>query len=529
VKGVVTDGKSPVAGAAVRLRKVSPKSADGGAHEMESMMTGMLGLPKGGTVIYTGREGEFHYERLVPGSYQIEAELAGHTESPSQPFTLGPGETREVSLVVDPGGEISGEVVDPRGKPIPQARVRLLKLPKEGKEVKEGFDSQGALEFQKMMGGSYRSATTGEDGAFQITGLRQDRFLVLASAPGYTGGELSGVSPGPKRQKIVLTPAATLRGLVTDLANGRPITRFRLALDREEGEGSPMNPLADFTAEHQDGDGRFNQEDLAPGKYEVSVAASGYAPLRKKVVLAAGGSLEESFPLAQAGRIRGTVVEEETGLPLSGARITVEGSGPEERSRKRPRKQGKVRIQVTAAAEPPAEGPAPEEEEAMAHHFTHEFLDEEGTSSGEDGSFLLESVPEGTQVILASHPDYVPTVSEEIEVRSGQEVSLDFSLPRGLAISGKVVGSSGEPAPGTMLFLHRVGEEVPPLEKHAMSGEEGRFRFAGLEKGSYRLSPLQSFKASPEGASAQAKREPLVIELREDQTGIEVRLPPASE
>src|SRR6266540_3046711 len=72
-----------------------------------------------------------------------------------------------------------------------------------------------------------------------------------------------------------------------------------------------------------DVEGRFVRDDLESGKYEVKVVASGYVPAKKEVFLSPGTAVEDSFLLAQAGRIRGTVADRLTGAPLSGAKVSL--------------------------------------------------------------------------------------------------------------------------------------------------------------------------------------------------------------
>ncbi len=529
VKGTVTDGRSVVSGALVRLRK-APEKEDAGP-DMNAMFLGMLGLPKGGDTTYTAGDGTFAFDRVLPGDHQVTAEKAGFAESPAQTFSLAAGETREVTIRVDPGGEIAGDVLDPRGSPIEGARVRLFV--ERGEEDK--LEEKQLLEAQKLFGASYRSARVRGDGGFLLAGLPAGRYTLRAEGDGFIASELAGVSPG-ERKKLVLEPAAGVHGAVFDRASRSPITSFRVKVKKQGGRQVPDLEDMPFNQgrEYNDAEGRFAREDLESGKLVVTVSARGYLPAEKTLLLRAGSLVEEEFLLAEAGRVSGTVRDLLTGRPVAGTRIGLS------RARAEPREEGEPRREKPEGSEaegekdgekghaaPPSEA---EDAGAMSEYFQDEWMGTERSVSAEDGSFLLEGIPPGPQAVVASHPEYIAETLEGIEVGPGKERAVTFSLRKGLSISGRVLDPAGAPAGGKMVFLREAGAGATRTRKSAITGEDGRYRLGGLAPGSYRLVLPRSMTVSTEKVEAHTREreEPRVIDLQADVEGIELRLPAGS-
>ncbi len=522
VRGLVTDGVKPVSGATVRLAKAQKKNGDA---DQLNMFMNMVGLPKGGDLATTGRDGKFEYTRVLPGEYVVTAEVVGFTDSPPQQLSIAAGDEKEVTLVVDPGGEIFGSVTDVNGNALASAKVRLFKEPAAGSE--KGEETK-LFEAQKFFGGSYKSVRTGEDGAFRIQGLPAATYAIAVELQGFVKREVIGISPGPMEQRVVLERASLLSGVVVDAASGFPLDHFRVLIDKAKTAETAIEkeiPDAFKAREYSDPEGRFLREDLGSGPHVVRVSAPGYTQTQKEIFLVAGARLEESFALEQAGRIRGFVVDVQTQQPIPGAKVrllksrgpladssTKESSGIESVSDKRRERSERRK----ADREAQKSGDAMQDDDAaMAAHFEEEWTPGSSTVTGEDGSFVIEDVPLGPQRVKVTHGNYVSSEQDGVEASVGTEAELSFALRAGLTLKGKVSDSAGKPAPNRLLYVRGVSKENEGLSKTALVGADGQFSVAGLEKGTYRIKvPAQPGK--------KVTSEPVTIEVTSFTTGVEV-------
>jgi hypothetical protein len=520
VTGKVTDGEQGVPGATVRLAKAKEKQGPG---DMGAFFA-MMGLPRGGDRAHSGRDGAFRYERLAAGTYTLSAEVAGFTESPEVNVTVGAGEEREVTLVVDAGGEIAGLVADPSGTAISGARVRLFREPDE---VGEDQQARQMFEARKLFGGANKTARSREDGSFRFNGLAKGAYTIDARREGFSPGELKGLSPGDETHRLVLAPAAAIRGTVADAASGAPITSFRVRF-AVPGAGLESG-MVEGWREFSDPDGRFARADLDPGEREVQVAAPGYAPARKKLALAAGAVVEETFPLATAGRIRGAILDLATGRPIAGAQVSLsrkaelpEGEGGEaaagdEKERASDR-QARRRRDREEEAEARAAASQQEDAEAMGRHFV-ETWGAANLNSREDGSFLFDDVPEGAHRLVVSHERYIPDARDLASVAPGQEIAVEVNLREGLSLSGRVRDGSGKGVPGRVVFVRGKAEGNATVQKSAFSGEDGSYAVRGLEPGAYRV--VIPGGRGP-GAGGAGEFEAVEVDLRADVNGFDL-------
>lgn len=507
IRGIVTDGSAPVGGATIRLVEVGSEE---GQDATQAMIFGMLGLPKGGDLAYTGREGRFSYESLRPGEYTLQADVVGFIESPPQQVTLAPGEDVDLVLTVDPGGEIRGTVVDLQAFAVPGAKVRLLRAP-------EGDDRRGRemLEAQRFLGGAYKATQSEEDGSFALTGLPYGSYSLIVEKEGYRKAEVGGLSVGGSDVRVVLEAAAALAGRVLDQATGRPVTQFqvrvrKLGAEADAGDaGARMRAFVEGAAQVDDAEGRFRRGGLEAGESEVEVTAGGYSPARVPVILIAGQEIQQTFFLATAGRIAGSVVELETGRPIAGARVSLspsalgaaggsedsssEASSGDAAARRKERREAMQKARQARRDETPEEG----DTRAFGEHMSSQFGEGIRGTTRDDGTFVLEGVPLGPQRILVTHDRYAPGIRDGIQVAPGEEVPLSIGLRAGYSLSGRLRTDRGEGLPGRTVFVRGLGEENAHVQKTAPTAGDGGFRFDGLSEGGYRLVVMTSPGATP--------------------------------
>ncbi|HVR98468.1 MAG TPA: carboxypeptidase regulatory-like domain-containing protein, partial [Thermoanaerobaculia bacterium] len=108
-----------------------------------------------------------------------------------------------------------------------------------------------------------------------------------------------------------------------------------------------------------------------------------------------------------------------------------------------------------------------------------------GGPNGTDGEgrYRLDGVAPGPRTLEARAEGYLRAV-RDVDV-AGEMEGVDFTLQKGLEISGRVVDDAGAPIPGAtvMLFTGRGSFNAQPLS----SGADGSFRIGGVPDGTYSL------------------------------------------
>lgn len=113
-----------------------------------------------------------------------------------------------------------------------------------------------------------------------------------------------------------------IRGKVIDSQTGQPLS----------GVAAGLTGLASKTL-LTGADGGFEFRDLAPGAYTVALSLANYGPLQTNTQVAAGQTVDLGTQQmikqqgAPTGTIRGVVTDAQTGAPIVGAAISVNGTG----------------------------------------------------------------------------------------------------------------------------------------------------------------------------------------------------------
>lgn len=208
-----------------------------------------------------------------------------------------------------------------------------------------------------------------------------------------------------------------------------PSGQIAIAAVDEEGNTSFASP---------DAEGRFSFSGLVDGTYSLHVSGAGIAPLQITGIAVVEGAITELQPISllQTGSVSGVVRDAASGQPLSGITITLLDTD---------------------------------------HAIT--------VATGEDGTFLLEGVPVGTQQITANGDSHVQAV-RTVVVEAGQTTgSVDFTLQRSAVVSGTVTfdgvavaeaGVSVKDGDGTVIGYERTGAD-------------GTYRIADLDPAGYTL------------------------------------------
>lgn len=337
--------------------------------------------------------------------------------------------TRPVRVVLRPSSRIAGRVLDPRGRPVPGARVEartqdVIRIESEAPPLPCAWPASSA------------QGLTDAKGRFSIGPLREGPYVVSIRAEGFLESrtEPQSVTFGRSVEglEVMLDPGVVLAGRVVS-PRGAPLARISVRL---HGEGPKA--METMTGE----DGTFRWAGIEPGDAIVEAVDSGDPGgevARQAVGLETGEAWVE-LTLAQRDRreVRGKVTGPD-GNGLDGARVVAD----------------------------PVAGGAAEVSSPSA-------VSEAG------GTFALE-LPDGSYHLSARRSGYGRgELAEELVVEGSRRDGLEIRLPRGAAIAGRVLGLTPEE-----LTRVKVGTLEGDAGVPGSVDAGGLYRIEGLAPGSY--------------------------------------------
>jgi protocatechuate 3,4-dioxygenase beta subunit len=361
--------------------------------------------------------GLFRLKGLPSGRIYLDAR-SDRWFSRSQPAArVARGETRKgVKLFVSPGAQVFGTVRDPRGKPLPGARVVLRP------------DANAFL--ARLSERSYRWVETLSDseGHYSIPGVPPGRgYALIALHPRMAPAQKRDIQMIPMRSLQVDlqgTRGGIIRGRVL-LEGGKPARFARVGfayLDLARilfsvGEGNPVL---------SDAEGRFEIQGVGAGLVAITALEDGFAPSEPKTAfMADGGSLELELVLGKGWSLKGIVVDENE-KPLSGVPVVA-------RNFEQPRGMD---LQMLARLYPVR------------------------TKTEKDGSFVIRGLTSSRVFVEARREGFFP--GRASRKRENGNKLLKLVLGRGGFLQGKVLGKGGIPLERFhVLALPKKGRVVP--------------------------------------------------------------------
>jgi uncharacterized GH25 family protein len=391
--------------------------------------------------------------QLAPGSYEFAAEAENFQAGVTQ---RNVARAATIDLTLEPAFAIRGRV-HRAGTGVDSVIIRVMGNEGMGRDV---------------------SATTGQDGRFELQGLAPGRYRLGA----FKHEELiqrTIDADAPGTVDIALPPAGLLRARVVDAETREPVREFIYSIEPAEmsGEelrtGRPLMQRAETSA-----NGVFTAT-LAAGVYRVSAGANGYTlSTPVEVRLSDREPADIEIALERGGTITGRVTDE-SGLPVAGADVFVSG---EELERIRSRSTPRV-----------APGNA---------------------RTAEDGTYTVTGVEPGTAAMTVRKEGFVP-FRRAVEVEA--LTTIDVRLSRGLTIEG-VVLRNGKPVPEVSVgaTTAAVGGDHQP----AVTDENGRFVLRGLIAAKYTVAAYSNDMHAEVRDVDPASRKEIVIRLDPAPTGV---------
>lgn len=228
------------------------------------------------------------------------------------------------------------------------------------------------------------------------------------AAPGAEGPASAGEDQGPP-------PGLFVAGRVLDGDTREPVERFRVLVRRERELPKVSVPVSH---EVVSADGRFTLElGEGAGAYSVVVEARGFATWSRRARRIDPGEQLEVL-LERGGAAAGHVLDARTGTPVEGALVLAETDVADQ----------VLELHGVVDGEPPA---------ACAR-------------TDANGAYSLPHLSPGRHVLRASHPDFAPAWSAELDLASGERVEVaPIALTQGGRIFGVVKRDDGAPWPGS--------------------------------------------------------------------------------
>ncbi len=448
-------------------------------------------------VAETRTDGQGRYEILLDGGNlpqdgaAISARAEDYAASISNlPQMVGGGEPREIrrDFVLDPGGEITGRVVDPEGRPIAGASVGQFR------EVSfTGLRTDNPNE-------TFPVVETAGDGTFELAGLAVGEPLtVIARKDGYLPAMAQNRRAGDTGVEIVLRPGeAAVHGRVFD-ADGSPAAGVPVkSIHMNDG------PNPDFTYSRQppnlheqftttDEEGRYSFPTLEAG-WQLVIAGIGRPAGRStgnQVLLEPGDDKGVNLRFKPPIQISGMVVDEETGAPVAGVPV------------------GKAAQSRDGEAVAPPASPVLSDREGRFQISIDHVVEME-----------LFSYP--ATIAYQPPPPYAARqgewITQRVRSESGERDEVRVELSRPGTVRGTVYQSDGQtPASGATVEVFspnwlRGGGGMEALPD-AATGSDGRFQISFWLEGQFRVTA-----DSEDGFAADS------LSFQDDSTVVETEL-----
>jgi MFS family permease len=213
---------------------------------------------------------------------------------------------------------------------------------------------------------------TGPDGAYQVAVPMSGAYTLIAMAGSHQPYATSVRADGALVElDVVLTGASRLTGTIREAATGKPLSGVAVTLADARGEVV----AAVSTGEA----GEYAVEDLVPGGYTLAATAQSFQPAALQVTIADGQETVQDAELRSGARVAGTA-RTASGTLIPDARVTL--------------------------------------------------MDQDGNvagiaTTGEDGAYAFENLPEGEYTVIASG---YPPVASRLHVAAGQPHDHDVEL-----------------------------------------------------------------------------------------------------
>lgn len=122
------------------------------------------------------------------------------------------------------------------------------------------------------------------------------------------------------------------------------------------------------------------------------------------------------------------------------------------------------------------------------------------TTTNDKGQYLIYNLLPGNYIIIATHPEYLPLESTNIQIKKQNIALMNLSLIQDSTISNGtisgIINYQDTPVEGVPVFLYSVEQDsFYKLEQEQMTNDKGLYLFSSVSPGKYMINAkLQSGK-----------------------------------
>jgi hypothetical protein len=355
---------------------------------------------------------------------------------------------------------IRGKVIDAEGKPVSGANAFLMKEnPVDGGVLADPLDFPRNIFLPDVI---LREARTQEDGEFSFPVEEGGSYGLRVSAEGFATRIFHDVqwSPGTAPIQSMLAKAAALDGRLVSASDEKGVPGAWICVlpcyDYVPVSGWILDPvpcwhaIMDKTWAESGPEGRFQFQNLAPGSHLLAVRKKGFGTVLFRGIRVPAQDL--ALRLEEPFTLRGRVLSGTGKESVPGARVVVV-------------MDDRRRVSFGCAV------------------------------ADSDGRFRIEEVLPGTCRILITAPGHWKGQGE-LRPSQGATVEMEFSLPRGIRVTGivKEMGTD-KPMPGVRVSLAGYVDPFEGPLPVAETDAEGRYVLDGVASERW-----HDLKGSGEGA-----------------------------
>ncbi len=470
----------------------------------------------GGSPVTTDSNGEFTLDGLASGSIRIEARRSGYAPA-TVTVNVSPGKETRTEIELTRGRELRGHVVDPTGRPVPQADLMSRGAP--GGVVGFGM------------------ATTDAEGAFKLSGLGDRNYTIVARKDGFAESTMD-VNP------------ATTNDITITLSRGGTVTGRVLGVPPNDLPFVDVRSMRSASIVHPDATGAYSLNGVPDG--DVPIIASLTRPRPRSVQatakvingMAPGVDLDFNSGIAVRGRVtrQGQIVQGQvtflpavrqpnqivamTEIARDGTyEIRVQAAGEYDVSVARygigmPVKTGRVNVTGEMAYDIDLRGAtvsgavldaANRQPIPNASVTIMQVTTEQRTNGA--GRFTFELVADGKYEVRAQAEGYSPAV-QPLEVASGAASTVELMLSRGLEAAFRIVdAATGQPIDTTGISILDAAAKTP-IYFGAPPADATGMRRVTLQPGTYALTVFaQGYVPPPRPVTLTVPGPPLDVRL----------------